>query len=211
MPDTINAYFPGVSQQIIDDVNLCKLVMQRAATAKFPDNKQLFEWFKYYTDGLSSLGWAIQNKSIQEVTIRRVGLTIDQVALEVAKGMLGADAAVTLSKVAKQAVETVQNTPRAIDIFNSSSKTGAEIKYDIAPVWVDNHGQANMVVNCISLDARESTRGILFWKSTKQSTAVKTGAVRLYIDNNIFSGLRAKLISKYSAAASKFIDDLPDF
>ncbi|MCW8276382.1 hypothetical protein IMF27_12405 [Pseudomonas sp. PCH199] len=211
MPDTINAYLPGVSQQTIDDVNLCKLVMQRAATIKYPEEKQLFEWYKDYVDGLSNLGWTIQNKNIQEVTIRRTGLTMDQVALEVSRGLIGAAGASILANVGKQAVEAVQSSPRAIDIFNSGSKLGTQAKFDIAPVWVDGNGQANMILNCISLDARESSRGILFWKSTRQSTSIKTGAVRCYLDNNVFSGLRARLLSRYSEAGKKFIDDLPDF
>lgn len=211
MPGTIDAFLPGVSQQTIDDVNLCKLVMQNAASKKYPEDAQLFEWYKYYIEGLKNLGWVIQNKDIQEVTIRRVGLTMDQVSLEIAKGLIGANAAQILAHVGSQAVDAVQKNPRAIDIFNRDYKLGKQAKFDIAPVWVDNNGQANMVLNCISLDARESTRGILFWKSTRQSTTLKTGAVRTYLDNKVFSGLRNAIYQKYSEAGKKFIEELPDF
>ena len=68
-----------------------------------------------------------------------------------------------------------------------------------------------MVLNCIAMDARESTRGILFWKSTKQSTTIKSGAVRTYLDTKVFSGLRESLYEKFSENGKKFIDDLPDF
>lgn len=211
MPDTINAFMPGVSQQIIDDVNLCKLVMQNAATKLYPNDAQLFEWYKYYINGLDKMGWVLQNKNIEEVTIKRIGLTMDQVALEMAAGLIGANAAGILANVAKQAIDHVQKNPRAIEIFNRNSKVGQQAKFDIAPVWVDNNNQANMVLNCISLDARESTRGILFWKSTTQSTTIKAGAVRSYLDNRVFAGLRDQLYDKYTEAGKKFIDDLPDF
>jgi hypothetical protein len=211
MPNTIDAFLPGVSQEIIDDVNLCKLVMQNAATKKFPEDAQLFEWYRYYVDGLSNLGWVTQNRNLQEVTIKKVALTMDQVALEVAAGLIGADAAQILAGVAKKAVEAVQNNPGAIKIFDSYKKLGAQTKFDIAPIWVDNSGQANMLLNCISMDARESTRGILFWKSTRQSTTIKSGAVRTYLDTKVFSGLRDSLYKKYSESGKKFIDDLPDF
>ena len=211
MPDTIDAFMPGVPQQMIDDVNLSKLIMQNAATQKFPEDAQLFEWYKYYVNGLSKLGWVIQSKDIQEVTIRRVGLTMDQVALEVAAGLIGPNAAAVLANVAKIAVDAVQNNPRAITIFDRNTKLGAQAKFDIAPVWLDNSGNPNMILNCISLDARESTRGILFWKSTRQSTTIKTGAVRTYLDSKVFSGLRDNLYSKYSEAGKKFIEELPDF
>ncbi|AWY42526.1 hypothetical protein DKY63_22490 [Pseudomonas putida] len=211
MPGTIDAFLPGVSQQTIDDVNLCKLVMQNAASKLYPEDAQLFEWYKYYVEGLKKLGWVIQNKDIQEVTIRRIGLTMDQVALEVSRGLIGANAAQILATVGKLAVDAVQQNPRAIEIFNYGYKLGKQAKFDIAPVWVDNNGQANMVLNCISLDARESTRGILFWKSTRQSTTIKTGAVRTYLDNNVFARLRDAMYQKYSDAGQKFIEELPDF
>lgn len=211
MPDTIDAFLPGVSQDIIDDVNLCKLVMQNAATKLFPEDAQLFEWYRYYVDGLSKLGWVTQNRNIQEVTIRRTGLTMDQVALEVTAGLIGSNAAQILADVAKKAVEAVQKNPGAIQIFDRNQKLGTQAKFDIAPVWLDNSRQPNMVLNCISLDARESTRGILFWKSTRQSTTIKTGAVRTYLDTRVFSGLRGDLYNKFSESGKKFIIDLPDF
>jgi len=211
MPNTIDAFLPGVSKVIIDDVNLCKLVMQHVATEKFPEDAQLFDWYRCYIDGLSKLGWVTQNRNIQEVTIKKAALTMDQVALEVAAGLIGANAAQILAMVAKKAVEAVQNNPGAIKIFDSGKKLGAQTKFDIAPVWLDNSGQANMVLNCIAMDARESTRGILFWKSSKQSTTIKSGAVRTYLDTKVFSGLRESLYEKFSANGKKFIDDLPDF
>ena len=211
MPDTINAFLPGVSQEIIDDVNLCKLVMQNAATKLYPEDEKLFEWYRYYVDGLSKLGWVTQNRNIQEVTIKRVGLTMDQVALEVAAGLIGGNAAQILSNVAKKAVEMVQNNPGAITIFEKNKKLGTQAKFDIAPIWVDKNGQPNMILNCISLDARESTRGILFWKSTRQSTTIKTGAVRTHLDIRTFSGIRNAVYKKYQADGQKFIENLPDF
>ncbi|EJM80047.1 hypothetical protein [Pseudomonas sp. GM60] len=211
MPDTIDAFLPGVSQQIIDDVNLCKLVMQNAATKLYPEDAQLFEWYKYYVGGLDKLGWVVQNKNMETVTIRKIGLTMDQVALHVATALIGAGPAAILANVAQLAVGAVQKDPGAIQIFDRNRKTGTQAKFDIAPVWVDKNNQPNMLLNCISLDARESTRGILFWKSTQQSTTIKTGAVRTYLDAQTFSGLRSDLYSKFTEAGKKFIKDLPDF
>lgn len=211
MPDTIDAFLPGVSEQMIDDVNLCKLVMQNAADKLFPKEEQLFEWYKCYVDGLSKLGWVIQNKNMQEVRITKIGLTMDQVALEIVAGLIGPNPAGILANVAKKAIEEVKKSPKAIEIFDKNKKLGAQAKFDIAPVWMDNIGQANMILNCISLDARESTHGILFWKTTRQSTTIKSGAVRTYLNNKTFSGLRETLYKKYLKDAEKFIIDLPDF
>jgi hypothetical protein len=211
MPDDINVFLPGASEENINDANLCKLVMQNAATKAYPDDSQLFEWYKYYVNGLGRLGWVTQNWDLRETTIKRTGLTMDQVAVELAAGLIGANAAAILANVAQKAVGLAQNNLEAIRIFEHNKKLGKQAKFDISPVWIDNNKQPNMILNCISLDARESSRGILFWKSTSQSTDVKTGAVRSYLDNKVFSRLRETLYDKYYENGKKYIMDMPDF
>lgn len=210
MPDDINAFLPGATEENISDVNLCKLVMQNAATKLYPEDSQLFEWYKYYVNGLGRLGWVTQNWHLQEVTIKKTGLTMDQVAVELAAGLIGVNAAAVLAKVAEQAVSQTQKNPDAIRVFERNKTLGKQAKFDISPVWIDAHKQPNIILNCISLDARESSRGILFWKSTTRSTTVKTGAVRSYLDTKVFSGLREALYSKYFTNGKKYIIDLPD-
>lgn len=210
MPDNINAFLPGATEENISDVNLCKLVMQNAATKMYPEDSQLFEWYKYYVNGLSHLGWVTQDRSMEGTTISRTGLTMNQVAVEMAAGLIGANAAAVLAKVAEQAVGLVQKNSDIIRVYEHNKKLGTQAKFDISPVWIDNYKQPNMILNCISLDARESSRGILFWKSTTQSTTLKTGAVRSYLDTKVFSGLRETLYGKYSENGKKYIIDLPD-
>lgn len=210
MPGTIDAFLPDVPKKIIDDVNLCKLVMQNAADKLYPNDNQLSEWYRYYVEGLSNLGWIMQTKNMENVTIKRTGLTMDQVALEIAAGLIGPSPAAILANVAKKALDNVQKTPVAIQLFDQNKKLGFQAKFDIAPVWVDQSGMPNMILNCISLDAQESTRGILFWKSTSKSTTIKSGAVRTYLDRKVFSALSDALYDKYIQAAKKKIYNLPD-
>lgn len=210
LPGTIDAYFTGISQQTIDDVDLCKLVMQNSANKKFPEDDQLFDWYLHYVNGLSNLGWVFQNRDIQERTINRIGLTMDAVALDIARSLIGKDAALALSLIAGKALEGVKEDQRMIELFSKGSDLGKHAKFDIAPVWLDNGGAPNMILNCISLDAQESKKGILFWKSTRQSTTVKTGAVRAALSLTTFAGHRQALREKYHAAAKQYISQLPD-
>lgn len=209
MPETIDAFLPGVSQPIIDDVNLCKLIMQNAAKQTHPDNA--FEQYKYYVNGLTILGWVIQSNVMKEITIRKIGLTMDQVALETAKELIGSAGAGVLAKVATMAVNAAKNDKQAVDIFNYGTVTGKQAKFDLSPVWVDKSGQPNMILNFTSLDAKESKSGFLFWKSTTQSTTVSTGATHSYLDMRSFADVRNELREKAGLARIKLIKKLPDF
>ncbi len=169
-PDSVNIFLPGFSESLISDVNLCKLVMQNAADIEYPDTTQQFEWYKYYTKGLSDLGWVTQTKNLQDVTIKGINLTMDQVAIDVIKGLVGNNANL-LTNLAKQATTAILNT--------------------------------------ISLDNQESTTSFLLWKTTKQSTTIKSGAMHTYLDNAIFDGLRGELREVFLNDAKSKIRKLP--
>lgn len=209
MPETLNTFLPGVSEEIISDVNLCKLVMHNAATKKFPEQTQLAEWYQFYLSGLNKFGWVNNGGIYKDISISKIGVTMDQIALDLAIGLIGSNAQM-LANVGKKAVDAVKGNQQAIPILESEKVLGREGKYDFAPVWVDSSGQANMIINFVSLDARERNTGFLFWKTTRQSTTIKSASSRIYLDNSIFGGVRDSLRKKYLASAEKFILDLPD-
>lgn len=206
--DNINIYMPGVSDSIVSDVNLCKLVMQNAADIEFPRDDQQAAWFDYYIDGLKGFGWIMQAKVIQDVEIKGVNLSMDEVALSVIKDLIG-DKATLLANLAKRVISQVQGDSKLVELFSSNQKIGKQSKFDITPAWVDNKGQANMVLNSIYLDARESTTNILFWKTTKKSTLIQSGAVHTYLDNSTFNDLRSVLREEFLEDAKSKIKNLP--
>lgn len=209
-PNNISVRLPGVQQQIFDDVNLCKLVMQAAADKLFPEPEQIFEWYKYYTSGLGKLGWVLQARNYENTTIDQAGLTLETLALQLAKPHIG-DKATIITSCFEQAMAAVKNTPGALELFNVKEEAKQNRKYDLGPVWYDEKGQANMVVNCISFDSREGIIDVLNWKSTTQSTTVKSGATHAYLDNNVFPKLRNTLVAKYETMFNNFVLGMPDF
>jgi hypothetical protein len=209
LPGTINVFFEGVSEQNRRDVNACKVLMQNAANKLYPNDDQLGDWYKYYVDGLFKMGWAKQTYQMQDYTIKRAGLTMDTVALDVIKGLIGNRAAL-FSDLASKAIDTIKGDKKYIDIYESSAKVGQQTKFDIAPVWQEANGYATMVLNCTSVDVQESSKGILWWKSSRQSTTVKSGAVMTYLTED-FEPLRSAVYAKNKKNALAFIDQLPDF
>lgn len=207
-PGTINLFFEGVSEQNRKDVNACKVLMQNAASKMFPNDDQLVDWYKYYVDGLFKMGWAKQTYQMQDYTIKRTGLTMDAVALDVVAGLIG-NKAKLFAELSGKAVDTIKGDQQYISIYESNVKVGQQTKFDIAPVWQEANGYATMILNCTSVDVRESTRGILWWKSTRQSTTVKSGAVMTYLTEE-FEQLRSAVYAKNKKSALAFIDQLPD-
>lgn len=207
-PEMMNIYLPGVSEQNREDIDCCKLLMQNAASQKYDPTKHLHEWYKFYTEGLAKLGWVTQAFQVKNQTIRKTGLTMDAVALEVLQGLVGANAP-RLLDLTRKAVEGVKKDQGLIDIYNRQARVGHEAKFDMSPVWQTREGSPMMILNCTSVNVRESTRGILWWKSTTQSTDIKSAASAVYLNVSVYSRVRASVLNKLGKAAEDFLDSIP--
>jgi hypothetical protein len=209
-PDMMNVYVPGVSVQNREDVDNCKLLMQNAASQKYDMVKELHQWYSFYTEGLRTLGWTINKIHAQDKIIQRTGLTMDAVAFDILQSLVGANAP-HLAALAGKAVEGVKGEDGLIQIYNRNAAKGYDAVFDISPVWQTREGSPMMILSYMSVDVRESTRGILWWKSTTKSTAIKSQATPVYLNTQVYARVRNKVLEKLGNAADDFLDNIPGF
>lgn len=209
-PDMLNIFIPGVSVQNREDVDNCKLLMQNAASQQYDMVKELHQWYQVYTEGLRKLGWTIQKIHAQDKIIRRVGLTMDAVAFDILQSLVGANAP-RLAQLTSKAVEGVKSQDGLIQIYERKASKGYEATFDISPVWQTAQGSPMMILSCTSVDVRESTRGILWWKSTRTSTTVKSQATPVYLNTVVYSRVRQGVLDKLGKAADDYLDSIPGF
>ncbi|RON15199.1 hypothetical protein [Pseudomonas frederiksbergensis] len=209
-PEMMNIYMPGVSEQNREDVDNCKLLVQNAASQLYDPIKELHQWYTYYVNSLAKLGWVTQAFQVKNQTIRNSGLTMDVLAVHVLQGLVGANAP-KLAALALKAVEGVKSNQGLINIYNRKANVGSGAKYDMSPVWQTQQGSPMMVLNCNTLDVRESTRGILFWKSTTQSTTIRTAAQASYLNLAVYDRIRHSVLDKLGQAADDYLDSIPGF
>ncbi|MFJ4194116.1 hypothetical protein [Pseudomonas sp. NPDC089534] len=208
--EMVNIYLAGVSEQNRKDVDNCKLLVQNAADKLYDPINEMFEWYTYYTSSLAKLGWITQTAQVKEQIIKQSGLTMDVVAIYVIQSLLGANAK-SLVELSLKAVEGIKDNEGLINIYNRSSNVGHDAKFDMSPVWQTDHGAPMMVLNCNSLDVSESTTGILWWKSKKQETAIKTAAQAVYLNTDVYGALRDEVLKKLAGAGKDYLGQLPDF
>lgn len=209
-PEMMNIYMPGVSEQNREDVDCCKLLVQNAASQLYDPIKDLHRWYKYYTESLAKLGWVTQAFQVKDQTIRNSGLTMDVLAVHVLQGLVGANAP-KLAQLASLAVEGVKKDQGLINIYNRKANVGSDPKFDISPVWQTQQGSPMMVLNCNTLNVSESNRGILFWKSTSQSTRIRTAAQASYLNVQVYDRIRYSVLDKLGQAADDYLEGIPGF
>lgn len=209
-PEMINVYMPGVSEQSREDVDNCKLLVQNAASQLYDPIKDLHRWYDYYIQSLAKLGWVTQAFQVKNQTIKSSGLTMDVLAVHVLQGLVGANAP-KLAQLAAIAVEGIKSDEGLINIYNRKANVGSDAKFDLSPVWQTSQGSPMMVLNCNTLNVRESTRGILFWKSTSQSTAIRTAAQASYLNLAVYERVRHSVLDKLGQAADDYLEGIPGF
>lgn len=207
--EMINLFMAGVSEQNRRDVSNCKQLVQNAATSKYDPIKELHQWYKYYTETLAKLGWVTQAAESKDQVIKRTGLTMDIVAIYVMQSFVGANAT-KLAEQAAKAIGIVKNNDGLINLYNRKSNKGSVTKFDMSPVWQTKEGYPMMILNCNSLDVRESSRGILWWKSTTQETKIKTAAQAVYLNVETYSEIRQGVLDKIGSTAKNALAELPD-
>ncbi|NWL23656.1 hypothetical protein [Pseudomonas umsongensis] len=207
--EMVNLFMEGVSIQNRKDVNNCKQLVQNAATKLYDPQKELFQWYKYYVDTMQKLGWVIQSSQIKEQTIKRSGLTMDTVALYVMQGFVGANIT-KLAELAGKGVANIKNSDGLVDIYNSTANVGSDAKFDMSPIWETKEGYPMMILNCNSLNVSESSRGILWWKSTTQETKIKTAAQAVYLNVETYGAIRQGVLDKISKNARDALAEIPD-
>ena len=207
--EMMNLFMADIAEQNRKDVNNCKQLVQNAATKRYDPKKELHQWYKVYTETMEKLGWIIQASQIKQQTIKRSGLTMDVVAVLALQGLVGANAP-KLAEVAAKAVGVVKNDDGLIDIYNRKADVGSDAKFDMSPIWQTKEGYPMMILNCNSLDVSESSRGILFWKSTSQQTKIQTAAQAMYLNLDIYAGIRQLVLQKIGDTARNALADIPD-
>lgn len=207
-PEMINIYLAGVSEQNREDVDNCKLLVQNAANQLFDPIKELQQWYKYYIDSLARLGWVIQAAQFKNQTIQKSGLTMDILAVYAAQSLLQGNAP-RLAQSAAKAVEGVKSNQGLIDLYNRRANVGTDAKFDMSPVWQTAQGSPMMILNCNTLNVRESTRGILFWKSTSQSTSFTTAVQASYLNVSVYNRVREPVLAKLGQAAEDYLETIP--
>lgn len=209
-PNMMDVFVDGVSVQNREDVDHCKLLMQNAASQKYDIKKELEQWYTYYIQGLRNLGWTYSKINIQDKIIQKTGLTMDAVAFDILQGLVGANAP-HLAMLAGKAVEGVKSEDGLIKIYERNADKGYTANFDITPAWQTREGAPMMILSFISVDIRESSRGILWWKSTTKSTAVKSMATPVYLNTQVYGRVRGKVLEKLGKAAEDFLDDIPGY
>ena len=203
---SIPTFVSDLSEQARADVLNSTLLMQLAADKKYPKDEDREQWFKFYSDGLSNLGWGRSSSFFERYQPKNTNVTMDQVILEVILTVVN-NVNSPLYKVAQNMFGALENPPNqsAMKLFDNTSTKEDRAKFQILPAGQDQHGVVSMVLTAINASTKVQTGSFLFWKWSTSSSWLYRAANLIVLNESVYSKVREAVIEKLGDNATKFV------
>ncbi|ALO39996.1 hypothetical protein UZ73_18040 [Alcaligenes faecalis] len=206
---SIPCFVSGLTEQSRADVQNSTLLMQLAADKKYPDENDREKWFKFYSDGLTNLGWGSSSSFFERFQPKNTDVTMDQVVLEVILTVVN-NVNNPLYKIAQETFGAL-NKPanqKPMKLFDHSSTKEDRGKFQILPAGQDQHGTVSMVLTAINARTDIQSGSFLFWKWSKSTAWLYRAANLIVLNESVYSKVRQAVIDKLGDNAVNFVLDL---
>lgn len=188
-----------------DVLNSC-LLAQLAATKKYDREKQPEEWYRFYSDVLSNVGWVMDRFQFQKYQSSSTSFGIDTFMLNllqsIATGSMG-----SLMTSAINFMKSLSKTdPRAM-LFDSSTRSGKQGNFQLGACYIQS-GVLTMGLGCSYFSASSAADSFFFlhFESSDSEAYFSTQDVQLNMD--VYDQVRDEIIDKLGDRAHRYVADL---
>ena len=202
---SLASFTSGLSGQRMDDVQNSTLLAQLAANEKFPDQKDVVDWYKFYGGVLSNLGWNVQDFAFDEYKSRQASFKFSEVTLELLSALIGDDQ--QLLTVVKGTLDSFAKSPEGLDLFKANSASGRYGRFQVLPCTVTN-GQVSLASIFAYFEANQVSENYFFSTYNSEDITMKQAAQVLTLDEEVYGKVRQEVIDKLGINAYTFVKNL---
>jgi len=200
------SFVANVGSQNRMDVLNSTLLAQLAANKKFPDEKNLVEWFRTYADVLSKIGWVLAGKDFVNVETSKNLFEVENVVLDILGASLGGNAMAIITKTI-EAFRKLSNADGRLVAFEKNTHTSEKGTFLIASADETN-GVVSLSMAGFVVSSTEQIQRILFFKSTKEKTALQVATRTGTLNTDTYGLVRNDILTKLGITVNEFIADL---
>ena len=202
---SLASFTSGLSGQQMDDVQNSTLLAQLAAKEKFPDQKDVVDWYKFYGEVLNKVGWTMQDLAFDEYTSHQASFKLSDVTLELLSGLIGDDE--ELLKVVKSTLNSFAKSPEGLALFKANSASEKFGHFQLLPCKVTN-GQVSLASILTYFKAKHVSENYFFFTYNSEDITLYKEAQVLTLDEKVYEKVRQEVIDKLGTNASDFISNL---
>lgn len=200
---SLTCFVEGVSPQNKSDVLNSTLLAQLAADKKYNRETDVMNWYKYYSEILSNVGWVVSGYNWEEKKASSMSFTMDKAVLEIAAAALtgpeGAVVAATLS-----ALKNLPEKDNRLVLFNHASSSDKAGNFQIS-TCVEENGTVAMRTMAFYYNSSTSNTDVLFFSYNSASTELTQSTQDQALNSDVYASVRSTIITKLGNNAKNFI------
>ena len=204
---SLASFTSGLSGQQMDDVQNSTLLAQLAAKEKFPDQKDVVDWYKFYGEVLSKVGWIMQDLAFDEYKSHQASFKLSEVTLELLSALIGDDE--ELLTVVKGTLDSFAKSLEGLTLFKANSASGRYGRFQVLPCTVTN-GQVSFASIFAYFEANQVSENYFFSTYNSEDITLNKAAQVLTLDEEFYRNVRQAVIDKLDKNASKYVKNLPN-
>lgn len=202
---SVVSFVSGLSQQNREDVLNSTLYMQVKANSRFDKAAQREQWFKYYTDGLGTLGWTFSGSALEAYEPSQQSFTLDEVSLEIIEAVAGGAA---FSPTMKKTFEALKRQPKALELFESQNAKSNMGMFQILPCVQSADGSVAMLLNCMQFSTNHVNCKVLFYTYKRTTVQIYRSAQVAVLNNTVYDRVRKDVLDELDKNARNFVAHL---
>ena len=202
---SLASFTSELSTQQKHDVQNSTLLAQLAATKKFPDKRDVGDWYKFYYDVLANVGWDMQNFAFDKYKSHQVSFKLSEITLELLTALLGNDK--QLLTVVKDTLNSFAKSSEGLTLFATNSASGQHGRFQILPCTVKN-GQVSLASITAYFEASQVSNNYFFVTYRSQDITMHKSSQVLTLDEEVYGQVRQEVIDKLGKNAYTFVKNL---
>ena len=203
--DSLASFSSELSTQQMHDVQNSTLLAQLAATKKFPDKRDVGDWYKFYCNVLSNVGWDIQTFGFDEYKSHQASFKLSEVTLELLSALVGNDK--QLLTVVKETLNSFAKSSEGLTLFATNSASGQHGRFQILPCTVKN-GQVSLASITAYFEASQVSNDYFFFTYRSKDITMHKSSQVLTLDEEVYGKVRQEVIDKLGKNAYTFVKNL---
>jgi hypothetical protein len=200
------SFIAEVSGQNRKDVLNSTLLAQMAANKKFPDEGDMLQWYGFFIDVLSNIGWDIENAEVSTFEASKQVFEIEDAIIDILTSAFGGGFMPVILKTL-ESIKNLSKKDHKIIAFEKNTHTLTKGCFQIA-LAIEKNEVVSMQLGTFLLTSTNKIKQILLFKSKKDKTSLQYTSRRGTLNSEAYSIVRDAVLQKLGASITAFVAEI---
>jgi hypothetical protein len=164
-------------------------------------------WYANYTEVLSHIGWTIGSFNFVNTELSGSSYTVASAIIDLISA-IASESPLTAITSLLNAVKAITDSNNAWNLFSHNSYSDQAGSFQVGVCDEATNGAINMYNTATYFSGATETTNILWYNWSNTNAKVYNASAASTLNTDVYSQVRAKIISKLGAAAQLYVDEL---